>query len=321
MYRSLLDKSMESMLSAVEIYNKPIFLYREESFSILAVNAWELLLKAVWLERNEYKPECLYETEYKSTKSGEKNKVNTYKFNRSGNKNTISLVKTINKLESSGFNGGQNLKNNIIALIELRDNSIHLYTTDIRKCIGELALACIKNYLQFIKNHRLPIDLEKYHFPLMPLAYVGGQTGVQGVLTDEESNYVNLLKECLKEDPDDNKYSVTVSIKIKFKKGNANDSAIGMRYDPKGIPVQISEEEILKKFPLTHAYVVTSARERYSDFKQTKEFHSYMGAIKEDKNLFHMRLLDPKNPKSAKKPFYSTNIWQVLDKRFTKKKS
>lgn len=34
-YRSLLDKSVNSMLSAIEIYNKPNFSYREETFAIL----------------------------------------------------------------------------------------------------------------------------------------------------------------------------------------------------------------------------------------------------------------------------------------------
>ncbi len=42
----LLDKSVQAAISAIEIYNKPDFKYREESFSILMVNAWELLLKA-----------------------------------------------------------------------------------------------------------------------------------------------------------------------------------------------------------------------------------------------------------------------------------
>ena len=44
--RQMLDKSVSSMLSAIEIYNKPNFLYREELFTILIVNAWELFLKS-----------------------------------------------------------------------------------------------------------------------------------------------------------------------------------------------------------------------------------------------------------------------------------
>ena len=54
-YESLIDKSIGSMLSAIEIYNKPDFKYREETFTILAINSWELLLKARILKLNNYK--------------------------------------------------------------------------------------------------------------------------------------------------------------------------------------------------------------------------------------------------------------------------
>ena len=43
------------MISAIEIYNKPDFKYREETFAILAINSWELLLKEKWLKENNNK--------------------------------------------------------------------------------------------------------------------------------------------------------------------------------------------------------------------------------------------------------------------------
>ena len=42
----LYRKAEAALISAIEAYNKPDFKYREETFSILALNAWELLLKA-----------------------------------------------------------------------------------------------------------------------------------------------------------------------------------------------------------------------------------------------------------------------------------
>ena len=48
--RTLADKSIDAMLAAIEVYNKPTFAYREESFAILAINSWELLLKARLLQ-------------------------------------------------------------------------------------------------------------------------------------------------------------------------------------------------------------------------------------------------------------------------------
>ena len=51
----LLDKSISAMIAAIEVYNKPDFLYRGETFSILAINSWELLLKAKHLKDNHNK--------------------------------------------------------------------------------------------------------------------------------------------------------------------------------------------------------------------------------------------------------------------------
>jgi len=45
-YEKLIDNSLSAALSSIEIYNKPDFKYREEIFTILLINAWELLLKA-----------------------------------------------------------------------------------------------------------------------------------------------------------------------------------------------------------------------------------------------------------------------------------
>jgi hypothetical protein len=42
----LLQSAEAALISSIEIYNKPAFAYREETFSILALNAWELMLKS-----------------------------------------------------------------------------------------------------------------------------------------------------------------------------------------------------------------------------------------------------------------------------------
>ena len=47
--KELLDRAVAATVAAIEIYNKPDFLYREEAFAVLAINGWELLLKAKWL--------------------------------------------------------------------------------------------------------------------------------------------------------------------------------------------------------------------------------------------------------------------------------
>ena len=100
-YRSLLDKSINSMLSAIEIYNKPNFSYREETFAILAVNSWELLLKAILLKNGKYKMRTLYKLTYKKNKDGKISKMKTPELNRARNPKTISITEAIDKLKNS----------------------------------------------------------------------------------------------------------------------------------------------------------------------------------------------------------------------------
>lgn len=52
-HAALVDKAIDACIAAIEIYNKPDFRDREEAFSILMFNAWELLLKARVLRENK----------------------------------------------------------------------------------------------------------------------------------------------------------------------------------------------------------------------------------------------------------------------------
>lgn len=46
-----------ALLAAIEIYNKPLIEYREQTLALLLVSAWEVLLKARVLQLNNNK--CL----------------------------------------------------------------------------------------------------------------------------------------------------------------------------------------------------------------------------------------------------------------------
>lgn len=43
-HERFVDKAAAAITAAVEVYNKPAFMQREETFAILALNAWEPLL-------------------------------------------------------------------------------------------------------------------------------------------------------------------------------------------------------------------------------------------------------------------------------------
>ena len=310
------------MLSAIEIYNKPNFDYREETFAILAVNAWELLLKAKLLRENNFKLQSIFVMEAVKTKSGSAHKRSKLpKINRSGNPVTCGLFEVITRLEGLNYKLPKNLCGSIESLVELRDNAIHFHNEKfVAKQIQEIGFACIKNYIHIIRKWEIEIDLTKYNLYLMPLAYVDAKMYPEGIVTDEIKKYLHFVKQKIDNgDADDEDFDIAISIDVNFKKGDSFES-LPFKYGADGVPVTLSEENIRQKFPLTNQDVCDRAKTRYSDFSQNQRFRELIREIKCDPNLFHERKLDPANVKSAKKPFYSSNVWQFLDQHFNRVK-
>lgn len=313
-YRSLLDKSINSMLSAIEIYNKPNFSYREETFAILAVNSWELLLKAHLLKSSAYKIDSLYKKEFAKKKNGENSVRKLPKLNRTGNPTTIGVFEVINKLEDLKIKLHPNLKDSIEAIIELRDNAIHFHNEKhISKELQELGFACIKNYMGIIKKWNIDIDLSIYNFYLMPLAYVDAKIDADSIITDEVHKYLDFIKSKVSNsEKEDGDFAIAISIDIKFNKSNSFDG-IGIKYDPNGIAIQITEENVRDRYPLTYQLVTKAFKKRFPNSKLDKKFQGIMKLIKENPNLYHYRKLDSANKNSMGKGYYSSNIWKEFE--------
>ena len=67
----IMMQSIDIMVSAMEIYNKPNFSYRDETFCILATNAWELMLKAKIISNNNDKMSSIYIKNILKTKTAQ----------------------------------------------------------------------------------------------------------------------------------------------------------------------------------------------------------------------------------------------------------
>lgn len=319
-YRALLDKSIDCMLSAIEIYNKPNFNYREEAFAVLAVNAWELLLKAYILRDNKYKLRSIYILEQVRNKDGTlSQKKKKPKMNRCNYPMSISVFDCI-KIMDEKRTLPSNLKNNLESIIELRDNSVHFVNlSSISKQIQELGFACVKNYISAIKHWNLNIDISRYNLYLMPLAYVDEKITVDSIITKNNENYIAFVKRLLASDQkEDHDFDIAISIDVDFKKGNSFD-AIGVKYEADGTTITLTEEQIYKKFPWTYKDVATHCRDRYADFKQDKRFNSYISEIKTNSKLCAHRKLYVGNSKSPKTVYYSTNVLKFFDEKYKKK--
>jgi Protein of unknown function (DUF3644)/EC042_2821-lke REase len=323
-YKELLEKSIAAMVSAIEIYNKPDFLYREETFAVLAINSWELLFKAKWLQMNANKLTSLFVYEYKVKKDGSKSNTKKVKNTRSGNPLTHGLDYIAKKLLQAG-----ELDNvawaNIEILMEVRDSSIHFYnrTGFFSLRLQEVGSATLKNYVELIYDW-FNKDLSKYNFYLMPLAFMSTPIVFDGVsLNKEEKNFIDYVEGLESNNAlHDDKFSVAVSIKVDFTRSKSKDAAaVRITKDANATPVRWTEEDIRIKFCWDYYNLTEECKKRYKDFKIVKKYHEIRKSLSSNQNLYNTRLLDPGNPKSQKKDFYSPNILEEFDKHYTKKRS
>lgn len=129
----LIDKSVESFILGIEIYNKPTLHYRVEGFSFFIVNAWELMLKAELLNR---KKSIYY-----------KNKPDR----------TLGISDVIKKIYS---NRHTRIRLNLEKIVELRNIGTHYITEDYELKYTPLFQACVINFVKEIMRFH-DVDITK----------------------------------------------------------------------------------------------------------------------------------------------------------------
>lgn len=315
-HRLLLEKSIQAVLSAIELYNKPLFSYREESFAILMVNAWELLLKAKKLKDNNGKLTCLYISTSTKTKSGQPRQRLLYKQTKSENFATIGISSLVEKEIID-----KNLKLQLETLIEIRDNAIHFMNSSkyFEKQLLEVAVATLKSY-KTVVHEWFNESLDKYDLFLIPIAFNVPQTfNTENLLSETESHkkLLNFIaKQRLKKD-DSSEHDIALVIDIKI---NRADKGVQVRFDKTGIPIYQATEEIFKKkYPLDYQTLLSHLKGRYTNFVQNNAFNKLKKEICTSSEFAGERFLDYEKSSGMKKTYYSTNIFKEFDKHYIKK--
>lgn len=322
----LVEKAEAALVAAIEIYNKPNFPYREESFSILAINAWELLLKAKVMAESGGNKAAIYEFTHKMTASGTPSKKRQVKQNRSGNPTTINLHKAMSRLdELPNATLPQAVRANIESLIEIRDNAVHLINIGpaFSKQVLEIGSASVTNFVVLV-GQWFKRDLSSSLSLLFPVGFVGSRLKAKAVPTSpDEDRLIKYLAELEKGSDADAaaEYFVALSVDVKLKRSpGAMASQLQLSQDPNAMKVILQEEDVRQAFPWDYAELLNRCRDRYTDFLQNKTFNDICHEAKQNASLTRVRYLDPSNLKSSKKVFYSTNVLKLLDKQYTKKK-
>jgi len=321
----LYKKAEAALLAAIELYNKPEFRYREEAFAILALNAWELLLKAKLVAESGNQARALYSYERRPTKKGVPSKKLYVRRNRTGNVHTIGLGQVIAELENSrGIRLARAVRDNLNGLTEIRDNAVHYINPGphLSKQVLELGTASIKNFIELSKVW-FQMDLSSYNLYLMPIGFVGAPgVGTAISTTPDEERLVQYLATLVRDSADHQNmgFHVALEVNLSFKRSTANGTAhVVVTKDPNATKVVLTDEEIRKIYPWDYAELTRRLANRYIDFRANQKYHDIRKPLKTDPKFVRVRFLDPGNPRSAKKEFYNPNIVAEFDKHYTRK--
>ena len=295
-FKELLDRSVAAMLAAIDVYNKPDFPYRAESFTILALNGWELLLKAKWLVDHNNQVSSLY---VPRETSGQKRP--RYKRSRSGNPLTHDIMYLARKLTEQKVLD-ENARRNLEALTELRDTTVHFYlrSPEFAERVHELGIACLKNFVAAVQDW-FGQDLSRFHLYLMPLSFITPPPVVAAVpLNKQEQNFLRFLRSLKPSDEDPvARYAVAVNLEVRLVRSKAADAVpVKISDDPSAPAVRLTEEQIRERYPWGYGELNKRCRERYGDFKIDMRYHQIRKSLETDKRFAYIRRLDPDNPKS-----------------------
>lgn len=311
------------MMAAIEIYNKPDFEYREETFAILALNAWELLLKARIVATSGNDVRSIYVYEPRTTSSGKLTKKKYVKRNRTGNPMTIGTTAAVSRLDrDQATRLPAEVKANIEAIIQIRDNAVHFVALGqmLTKEVLQIGTAAVKNFIELARKW-FQVDFSQYKLYLMPIGFLSGTASATAIVTSqEEKNLIDFLSRLTASQSNSaTGFHVALEVNLAFKKSQLQGAIlVSPSKDPNATPVAMTEENIRQGWPWEYKELCQNLRARYNDFLENAKFHKIRKPLEGDEKFARIRYLDPAKKNSGSKCFYNPNIMAEFDKHYTR---
>lgn len=287
LYAKLVDKSIESAIASIEVYNKPAFDYREESFAILMINSWELLLKAKILKDNKSNIRSIYVMEHRKKKDGSPTKLKYPKpSKKTGNPLTINLSKAIELCIKD-----ERLIANLNALMEIRDNATHFVVSQngFGRVVRDVGTSTLKSFVELCGDW-FGRSLDKYNFYMMPIGFYDEVKATSVPFTkmaDRQNKFYDYMNSILAKYPSDttHKHNVVLSTEMKLKKVS-NDTTYTYRYDKNSSNTINSERQETIRIGLANGSIMTyenftkKLQDKIKGFKLNADFYSMNNQLK-----------------------------------------
>jgi len=325
-WQALVDKSIAACCAAIEIYNKPVVPHREETFAILVVAAWELLLKARLIKENGNQIRAIFEREAVKRKDGKPGKRKAVKRNKAGNPITISVSAAIERTSTlSAKSLDTACKDNLELLIEVRNNAVHFVNEDrdLSIRVHEIGVAALRNFATVLADW-FEQDISSLRFAILPLSFDGAVAAQVVPAASRNEQAQNLLAHmnraiAASEAPKDNRFAVALRIETKIVgAGAAGATLIKLGRGPEAVLVEVTETALLERWPHDHKAMVAIVKKRLPNIVVNNAFHAHVRTLRVEERFAKDRRLDLNNPKSSlKKTYYSPAMVDALVARLS----
>lgn len=323
---SLIENSKSAILACVELHNKPTFPYRYEVCTILAINGWELLMKAYIAQNHE----------------------NVKLILKDGTTKPFDEC-----LAFLASNLGKDFKvqeENLLLLYEYRCNIIHFYREFIDPILFSLLHKSIIFYNEFVKHH-FNIDLsQESNLILLPIGFkpimspidflskessikrtsYGVRRFIESIITSTELLHSEGIEESILTG-----FNIAAINETRIKNadiiaGITKDESksklsipniyksVTVTGDEGAKKIRIDEESVFRTFyTLSYNDVIQKCRILYSDFKQNAKFNRIMQKIKGNDKYHKVRYLDYSRKSGTGKDYYTTAIFEEIGKFYS----
>jgi hypothetical protein len=205
----------------------------------------------------------------------------------------------------------------------VRDSAAHYINASpvLAKQVLEIASATVKNFI-LASSDWFGHDFSESLSLVLPLAFINARKEIDAVvMTAGENRLLKYLQNLAACDPGSKShYSVAIRLEVKFERSKLSTAPrVQITKDPDAVKIILTEENLRERYPWDYKGLAAKCAERYHDFKQDRTFHEIRKPLMGDDRYVHSRYLDPGNPKSGRKHFYSPAIFDVLDKDYMRR--
>ena len=279
------------MLAAIEIYNKPVVEYREQTFAMLFVNAWETLLKARIVQRCGNKIRAIY------VRDG------TMRYRRvpgTDERQTIGIREALAQAHVPAA-----VRENVKAMLRIRNVAVHMgvLSPGLRTQVRQFATAGVLSFAKLARDWFGETLAVPY---LLPIGFLNAADIAVTAPSGQRKllKYLSALAARGNTD-EDSEYRVSMDVTVSLNPAKRDGATIGITDDPDAPKVRLEEKDILARYPNSHSDVVKACRGRYVDFKMNRHFHRVMRQIATVPGCVHERHLDPRRRGGTKKNLYN----------------